>query len=88
MKYKLLAILAMFTPVIFVAPTVAQSNTTDPAVFLRGDARSCQGCDLQGADLSKKSRVNAQLRQANLSNANFNDANFRGAFFYLCKPLQ
>ncbi len=37
MKYKLLAILAMFTPVIFVAPTVAQSNTTDPAVFLKGN---------------------------------------------------
>lgn len=56
-------------------------NTTDPQQFISGSARSCQGCDLQEANLSGISRVNARLRQAQLQLANLSDSNFEGSYF-------
>lgn len=66
-------------------PTLAQVsnpfNTNDPAVFLRGESRGCQGCNLMGADLSNRNMSGLRLRQANLQNANMSNSTFEGAHF-------
>ncbi len=66
-------------------PTVAQVpnlfNTNDPAVFLRGESRGCQGCNLMGSDLSNRNMSGLRLRQANLQNVNMSNSNFEGAHF-------
>ena len=56
-------------------------NTDDPGVFLRRGARGCQGCNLNGADLSDQNRAGAKLRQAQLEDADLSNSNFRVAYF-------
>ncbi len=80
MNYKLLGIFTLFTPVVLIAPTVAQINRIDPKVFIKGQITSCEGCNLQGANLRNQDRANAELRQADLRNANLSNGNFRSAY--------
>lgn len=56
-------------------------NTDDPAVFLNRGARGCQGCNLNGADLSDQQRPGAKLRQAQLEDADLSNSNFRVGYF-------
>ena len=81
MKKISIALTVLVAPFLVIPSTIAQFNTTDPDIFIRRQATSCQGCNLSGADLSNQDRNNAQLRQANLTNANLTDSNFTGAYF-------
>ena len=56
-------------------------NTENPGEFLRRGARGCQGCDLNGADMSNQNRAGVKLRQAQLKNADLSNSNFRVAYF-------
>ena len=61
--------------------TAIALNTDNPSVFLRRGARGCQGCDLNGADLSDQNRAGVKLRQAQLEDADLRDSNFTAAYF-------
>jgi uncharacterized protein YjbI with pentapeptide repeats len=90
MKFKSIA-LASIATLATMSPVLAQQvdmrfNTDDPAVFLSGEADSCQGCDLSGQTIQtppdEPTRYhNAQLRQANLQNANLSEVDFTGSYF-------
>ncbi|MEM9772724.1 MAG: pentapeptide repeat-containing protein, partial [Cyanobacteria bacterium P01_D01_bin.73] len=56
-------------------------NTDNPNVFLRRGARGCQGCDLNGVDLSNQKRSGAKLRQAQLEDADLSNSDFSVAYF-------
>ncbi len=58
------------------APANAYSPT-DLQTLL--STKKCVGCDLSGADLSRKQLVNADLQAANLVGANLTGTNLSGA---------
>lgn len=91
MKLKTIAAISLVTTSIAISPVLAQQiqlrfNTDDPALFLAGEADSCQGCDLSGVTLTEDPRrpdrfENVSMRQSDLSNATLRNLNLSGAYF-------
>ncbi|MDY6939171.1 MAG: pentapeptide repeat-containing protein [Cyanobacteriota bacterium] len=91
MKPAAIIVLGLVATSIGISPVFAQQlrlrfNTDDPALFLAGEADSCQGCDLSGITLAEDPRRpdryrNIQMRQADMSNATLRDLNLSGAYF-------
>src|SRR5262249_10582724 len=57
----------------------AMAQTPDPAPFLAGQTKACQGCDLTRAQMPGADLSRADLAEASLKLGNFADANFAGA---------
>ncbi|NCJ07043.1 hypothetical protein GS597_11095 [Synechococcales cyanobacterium C] len=79
MTLKTLATATTFTLLCLTPAVFAQDLGTAPGVTQLIETNQCQGCNLEGADLSNLNLSNANLSGANLSNANLRGTNLSNA---------